>query len=971
MKALQKDASQNVASPLQRTVAHRHWTRVGVLIVGAMVGAVLMAFMLPQPPASTPAMVLPWLWLGLTLAGGAFTAGLLRALSTQAQALQQAGSQLNLQQQAMDAHAVVIGTDADGHITTVNTKFCEVSGYSAEQAAGLPLSALQIEATTRTGLVEMRAALDAGQVWQGVVCQLRQDGTHYWVSMSLLPARAANQALTGFVVVQTDVTHVKALEAEVKQQQAFLHGLTDALGEGVYAQDREGCCTFLNPEAERLLGWELNELMGQHLHHIIHGLDAKGHPLSAHECPIYREVSEGRSYRADDQVFTRADGTVFPVSVIAKPLMVDGRNMGSVVAFQDITKRQRHEQELQQARVAAEEANKAKSLFLANMSHEIRTPMNAIIGMSHLALQQPVSTQLNDYLTKISTAAQALLGIINDILDFSKVEAGKLEIERVPFDLRQVIDDAVTLVAERAREKGLDLRIEISNKVPAALMGDPLRLGQILTNLLTNAVKFTEEGVVRLRAGVVEKTEHEVTLQVSVRDSGMGMSSEEQSRLFKSFSQTDGSTTRRFGGTGLGLAICKKLVDLMGGKIAVRSAPGQGSEFAVRFTVPKAVETTWSPSIPIAAPADLGGVHVLLVDDNELNRQLGLELIERRGGKVTTAVNGKVAVDMLIQHPEPLPWDLVLMDIQMPVMNGIEATQTIRTHDRFHTLPIIAMTAHAFAEERQACIAAGMNDHLSKPIVPNQLYATITRWGGREYSMTLPAPLTAGSDTESAGIAATTPQPLRPLTSSVEGIDLHAGLATMDGDADLYRQVLQMFLEHQSNDGNKLATLLGAGDSSSAERLAHSMKSISASIGLMPLSATSKELEMRLRRGDRPDQLSPLVQQFQQEITAANRAVARAIASFEAPKSIEVKGRLAPAELHTLLGSLSALLDEGDGEVLDLFEARQDALHNSLESDEFAALRKALGAFDFSTASSVVKQAIARRSAPVGSGAAS
>jgi two-component system, sensor histidine kinase and response regulator len=260
---------------------------------------------------------------------------------------------------------------------------------------------------------------------------------------------------------------------------------------------------------------------------------------------------------------------------------------------------------------------------------------------------------------------------------------------------------------------------------------------------------------------------------------------------------------------------------------------------------------------------------------------------------------------------------------------------------------------------------------LSKPIVPNQLYATITRWGGREYSMTLPAPLTAGSDTESAGIAATTPQPLRPLTSSVDGIDLHAGLATMDGDADLYRQVLQMFLEHQSNDGNKLATLLGAGDSSSAERLAHSMKSISASIGLMPLSATSKELEMRLRRGDRPDQLSPLVQQFQQEITAANRAVARAIASFEAPKSIEVKGRLAPAELHTLLGSLSALLDEGDGEVLDLFEARQDALHNSLESDEFAALRKALGAFDFSTASSVVKQAIARRSAPVGSGAAS
>jgi two-component system, sensor histidine kinase and response regulator len=598
------------------------------------------------------------------------------------------------------------------------------------------------------------------------------------------------------------------------------------------------------------------------------------------------------------------------------------------------------------------------------MSHEIRTPMNAIIGMSHLALQQPISTQLNDYLTKISTAAQALLGIINDILDFSKVEAGKLEMEQVPFDLRQVIDDAVTLVAERAREKGLDLRIEVSNKVPAALMGDPLRLGQILTNLLTNAVKFTEDGVVRLRAGVVDSSDREVTLQVAVRDSGVGMSSEEQSRLFKSFSQTDGSTTRRFGGTGLGLAICKKLVELMGGKIAVRSAPGQGSEFAVRFTVPLAEEATWSAPVSIAAPADLGGVHVLLVDDNELNRQLGLELIERRGGKVTTAVNGKIAVDMLSQQPDPLPWDLVLMDIQMPIMNGIEATRAIRTHDRFHALPIIAMTAHAFAEERQACIAAGMNDHLSKPIVPNQLYATITRWGGREYSMTLPAPLMAASDTEPAGIA-TAPQPLLPASASVDGIDLHAGLATMDGDTDLYRQVLQMFLEHQSDDGNKLAALLKAGDNSSAERLAHSMKSISASVGLMPLSATSKELELRLRRGDRRDQLTPLVQQFQQEITAANRAVARAIASFEAPKPIEAKGGLAPAQLHALLDTLSALLDGGDGEVLDVFEAQQEALHSTLEPDEFSGLRRALGAFDFSAASTVVKQAIARRSAPL------
>ncbi len=620
---------------------------------------------------------------------------------------------------------------------------------------------------------------------------------------------------------------------------------------------------------------------------------------------------------------------------------------------------------LRLSKLKADEVSRFKSEFLANMSHEIRTPMNAVMGLSHLALQTDLTPKQADYLNKIQNSSNSLLGIINDVLDFSKIEAGKLDMETVDFRLEDVLDNLNSLMAFKAKEKGLAFLFKIDPRTPSHLLGDPLRLGQILTNLCNNAMKFTDQGEVMVELQVLEKNGNGITLEFSVRDTGIGLSREQSEKLFQPFTQADRGTTRQYGGTGLGLSISKRLVGMMGGDIRVESQPGRGSTFLFtaqfglqpeKSLIPVSMETFGLETVkkPVTRgikPAvkkmldGIRGARVLLVDDNVINQQVAQELLEQAGLSVSIAANGQEAVSGV----ENGAFDLVLTDIQMPVMDGFQATALIRENPRFKDLPIVAMTAQALTGDREKSLEAGMNDHITKPIDPDRLFNALVKWiKPKKRPGTSPPSAEKTSAVEG------------PEIKDAPGLKISEGLARVAGNQVLYGKLLGDFAEEFSAMGSKLHQLMDDNRLDEMAALVHGAKGVSGNLGANGLNAAAATLEKAIQNGD-PVPIKNQIDRFEKELKTVLHSINNVSLNGSTHKggsgasplnnrAPDVKG------VEPLINELKDLLEESSLDADQALSGIKDRLDGTRFQIYIKSLESSISDFDYEKALSDLMQ---------------
>jgi PAS domain S-box-containing protein len=904
----------------------------------------------------------------------------------------------------------VLITDQYGDLEYVNPYFEVLTGYSKEEVIGKNPRFLNAGVLPDSYYANMWRTVFSGKIWKGEFCNVKRNGEIFWEAATVSPITNNKGDITHLLAVKEDITLKRASEEKIKEREETLKCITSAANSSIVMINESSEITFWNDTSEKIFGWKRKEVNGKRIHDVL---------VSPEDLDAFSEVFpqgglQGKTLligSLQEFVGRNRQGKKIPLEISIGSVQIKER-WSAVAIINDISDRKKAEKqlhvrtleleklnremetsrkaalslmydaneqknkttqlldELKLAKEQAEQASSAKGEFLANMSHEIRTPMNVILGMSHLVLKTQLDNRQGDYVRKINDAAKSLLGIINDILDFSKIEAGKIEIETISFDLRKVVEEVLNLSALKAEEKHLDLIADMNHRLPFLVAGDPLRLGQVLKNLVGNAVKFTAQGEVILKITEKHNDGQKITLEFSIEDSGIGLSEIQKEKLFNSFYQADSSTTRKYGGTGLGLAISRQLIELMGGEIQVESRLEKGSRFYfdLEFDIMENFDSERSPHsrfrgqnillvedneqnlelicrhldtmalnvIPcrdeieaveaiqkrkdisavivdrrlqhgdglslIAQMKEAGGntkyllmlspydeenrnakmqklelddviykpinfetfykqiksalgkgpllksesqirdikvlsqfqdANVVVVEDHEINRQVIRELLMDHGIDPVLKNNGKEGLDYILNHPV----DLVFMDIQMPVMDGLSCSKAIRKSDepKLKEVPILAMTAHAMEEDRKKSFQAGMNDHITKPLDPEELEQKLKKWLEFKQIGSNVVKRKEGSASERL---------------KLEHVNMDQGLNRVGGNERLYLELLKKFRRGYLESAKQIESFLIVGDSGGAQGMSHAVKGLAANLGAGDLSRKAGELEECIRSGE-------------------------------------------------------------------------------------------------------------------------
>lgn len=776
--------------------------------------------------------------------------------------------------------------------------------------------------------VHRQAHLDDSKQEYRVIVRFRhRDGSWHWIRIQGKASRDSNGQAIRITGTHKDITERRLVEMELSDNRATTVTLINSIPDLIFYKNLDGTYLFCNNAFCALVGRPASEIIGK-----------TDYELFSRQAADFSRVKDNAALstltrQSNEEWVDYPNGRRVLLHTLKMPFWGDeGRKLLGILGIsRDITERDIVEKAVRHAKDLAEETTKMKSDFLANMSHEIRTPMNAIIGMSHLVLKTDLTLKQRDYLNKIQISGDHLLRIINDILDFSKIEAGKLTIEQTDFEFENVLANLTSLISDKVNDKGLNLVIDIDPQVPKYLKGDPLRLGQILINYINNAVKFTEFGDIFIAVKVLEETESAVCLRFSVRDTGIGLSQEEQIKLFQPFQQADNSISRKYGGTGLGLAISKQLATLMGGGVGVESEIGQGSTFWFTTKLGKSNGNTGYYEDPNLAEAltRIKGASILIVEDNEFNQEVIMGLLAERGFEISMANNGKDAIAMVTQGN----YDMVLMDMHMPVMDGVTATIKIRKDERFKSLPIISMTANAMVQDQAKCVAAGMNDHVVKPIYPDDLFRILLKWIKPTHDAELPANQIISEQSDDL--------------PHIDGLNTKSVLMRLAGRKSLYLNMLHNYAPNQETMPAELRAALKANNRKMAERLAHTMQGVNGNIGATRLQSMASELEKMIKMGASYATVDIQITAFEKAQIALINALKLAFPSK--PQEI-VPVTFDTSNVSEILEQLCELLLHDDYEAGDMVAENREVLCVTLGADVFTKVESAIKQFDFETA---------------------
>ncbi len=958
----------------------------------------------------------------------------------------------------------------------VNRAFCDFTGYTEEQllaGTGLDLIAPADRDRVRTAYEDLAAGRMSN--FRAEIQFLRSDGSLRWADIQLTSIRNAEGKVLSLLATILDIDDRRTMESELERQFALMEAILDTIPNPVFYKDADTRFIGCNSAYEEAFGIKRQQFVGKRV------LDLEYLPQPdriAYQAEDEMVIaSAGRVVREVPMILSdqRTHDTLYSVTGFTNR---DGTPGGLVGLIVDITPLKNAEREAQQARAEAEAAARAKADFLANMSHEIRTPMNAIVGMTHLTLQTELTPRQRNYLEKVDAATQGLLNVVNDILDFSKIEAGMMSIELVDFSLDQVMRQLADMSLHKANDKGLELLFDIRPDVPDHLQGDPHRLGQVLLNMVGNAMKFTDRGEVTVTVAIAGIDNDRIQLRFVVSDTGIGLTEEEQQRLFTPFTQADTSTTRKYGGTGLGLSICRRLVELMDGEIGVASAPGTGSHFFFCVPFKLCVQAASAQNIPVApglrilvaddhagareilqrllenfgffphsvaggeaaiaefaaaqsrgepyglliadwqmpeidgieairrihassnnsfvpaiimtadddrtrladalgntrvstilakpitpstlfdaiaaalhseghsvfashrphgdtVPPSLPGHHVLLVEDNDVNRELAEEILRNAGLRVDTATNGSEAVE----RAAVTRYDAILMDCHMPVMDGFDATRKIRSNPECASVPIIAMTASVLLGDRELCLAAGMNDHVAKPVDVADLYTKLALWISGTPS---PAPFSEKTDTTSQTVADFL-------------IDKKGALARLGNNHDMYRRLLDRLRQDQSDSVARIRAALTSGDRDTARRLAHTIKGLAGNIGAVDLAHSAFQLEQGIAGSDAEELISAQLEQLGSDLERVFAAIdERPVPERIAIQRVDDVPVATNISLAADLASLYALLQTDDADATRRLQEMTSVLSQHMTAEEFDRLNRLVTHYEFEAAAKLL-----------------